>query len=337
MVKEQEHEGGYAHFVVHERPVSVWGTGLIEKNRRFLRNLDPAFFSYQARVHGATLRETSGDPLDTRTVHASLALRLAFGQALEAFLSTVGAMLQAPHCAYGWLTSYRNEELRGFTAAVQSGAPKRAYWKAPCRTWEDVASLVLSPIKSQDSALFDRSVRSFSDTWRRFSEEFLNEDASREYNSLKHGFRIAPSPFSVEMKGPDGVLLTSEAPLAHSFPHLRKKPAPRRNDYDISHTSVVLDPVQLAHSLELLALSQKNVVAFLLGQFDREGGEATVSVPLEQDAFEVRVDEAVPVRRFTFNETFAPSDEGDYLTAEEVLGMYQLQTGMAAGPQEGRE
>src|SRR6266498_3066579 len=88
-------------FAVDVRPVCVWVRDATERNQEFLRRLDPTYFEYIAHVHADHLTAD-------QKLLAALTLRTAYSQALETLFAFLCATAQAPGCAYGWLTQYRN-------------------------------------------------------------------------------------------------------------------------------------------------------------------------------------------------------------------------------------
>src|ERR1700749_2873767 len=69
---------------------------------RFLQGVDHHYWEYQSAVHGQQLE---AEDIAHRQ-RAAAALRIAYGQGLEALFAFIGALVQAPSCPLAWLLAY---------------------------------------------------------------------------------------------------------------------------------------------------------------------------------------------------------------------------------------
>jgi len=313
----------YVKFAILDRPLCVWLPDLAETNRRFIRNIDPWFFSYQAELHTAMLANAEVDSA-SRSHYPALALRLTYGMALEAFFATLGAVIQAPDCVFGWLSNYRNDELRMFVERLSKGEFVRALPPFHPVSWERILENLLAPLKDAHPERFDKLVRLFTKAWTNFAADFLSEASSLEYNSLKHSFRVEPTALKIEigLNGADTEpLITSTSPLAHTFPHLVRMTGARRHHYDVARTAVALNPSAHAASLHLLACSMHNIIAFARHRVMESSDTIEVRFPDNDDVFEALSTRAGSIPRITYGGGVSVAPH-EYWSAEEILSVY---------------
>jgi hypothetical protein len=94
----------YSCFAIDETPYCVWDWDVAGQNLRFLESLDPGYFEHLAKIHGELLEGEEKQ-------YAATALRAAYSHGLETLFALLGATVQAPDCAVGWLLKYQNREL----------------------------------------------------------------------------------------------------------------------------------------------------------------------------------------------------------------------------------
>lgn len=100
-------------FLVNEEPYCLWDPDLKARNNEFLKGLDADFFDYTTKVHLEVEDEQ----------RASVAFRLNLHHALETLFSLLGAYVQAPDCAYAWLSKCSTPELRLLALRIKKGEP----------------------------------------------------------------------------------------------------------------------------------------------------------------------------------------------------------------------
>lgn len=174
-------------FVVNKEPYCIWEVDVIERNKEFLKGIDPDYFSYLAEVHLNADDEK----------RAAVAIRAAFHHALETLFSLFGAYTQAPDCAYAWVAKCSNNQLRKFVTDVNSGK-NSLFTKLNIDrvTWSEISKSVFSSyLPNTDKN--KRTCKLFEKLWGRLASEFLNDAHIDEYNSIKHGFRVRSGGFSL--------------------------------------------------------------------------------------------------------------------------------------------
>ena len=157
--------------VVDERPEVFWGR-LKERNYRFLRGIDPGFWSYQASVHA----EHVHDPEEGQ--RAAGALRIVYGQGVETLLALLASAAQTPHFPLGWMSSNRIEELWSVTAKIQA----RDQLLSP---WGDLYVLGgavsgRARLRAQEDLEKHSLVQRFGRAWASIAHQFLEPESDAE-------------------------------------------------------------------------------------------------------------------------------------------------------------
>ncbi len=172
-------------FAVNDSPYCLWEGDIAGRNRDFLNGLDPEYFSYILDKHV----ESEDDK------RALVALKSGLHHATETLFSLLGALVQAPNCAYAWIGRCSSTDLRTFVDRVTRGdASLISKIQMPIVNWESIAAVVFygyQPGSDRQAQTIER----FGTLWRSLSHELLDQSAIDEYNALKHGFRIRSGGF----------------------------------------------------------------------------------------------------------------------------------------------
>jgi hypothetical protein len=301
-------------FAVLDRAVCVLGQDLPGDNLRFLRGLDPEFFLYQASAH------QHPDVGGAGATRAALALRLNYSMAVEALFGMLGAVMQAPDCVFGWLSAYKNDELRGLVHRVSNGEPLKTLPPFRPTTWSQVSSALLEPLREQDTDRHATVRDLFAKAWGIFASDLLSESSSREYNSLKHSFRVQPGSVTIDISHQGKSLLKSESALAHSFPFLRRTKE-RKNHYNVSYATLALEPTFCAVALSVIALSINNAIAFARTRAGDTAPGVAVRFPESLELFEELWKPRAPVAALTYGGSVTIPD-AEYWSDAEILSVY---------------
>lgn len=123
-----------AIFVVVDEPYCLWEDDVKERNTQFLAGLDPDYFFYVFQTWAGAEDEK----------RALVALQMGLHHATEVLFSLLGAMLQAPHCAYAWIGKCSNLELRELVRRVNRGLEiLNPYRGVTLVSWHTIAKLML--------------------------------------------------------------------------------------------------------------------------------------------------------------------------------------------------
>lgn len=312
----------YAKFAVVDRALCVWGRNVSATNLRYLKNLDPDFFLYQAHVHESAIAGAGG-PSAAEARHAVLALRIAHGLAVETFFALLGAALQAPHCVFGWLSLYQTEELRAFVSRLRAKEPLRALPPFRPPSWEQIARITLGPIFERAPEVAPAARDRFCRAWQTLADEFLDRDSTREFNSLKHAFRVEPGrgPLRVQLVAEGGTAFEATTPVAHGFPTLTRMPEKgRRHHYNMGHAAYALEPAALVASLKIVACSIHNLLA-VLRVHAGDSPEANSARFFGEDTISEFQRREAPIQRIAYGGRVSVADH-EYWSEEEILSIY---------------
>lgn len=313
-----------AHFVVLERPVSVWEPEGSSTGLRFLRGMDPQYYQYLADVLGT---DRANDPTDVTSkvgARSAQALRVAFGMGLESLFAILAALVQAPHCVFGWLSAYTNAELHEVVRRITRKEHLPALEPFTRPTWESISGLLLSPLKAANQTAHETLSLEFTKAWHSLAEVFCDDLCRAEYNCMKHGFRASSSGFSLKVEVPEEEgegakpLAHYDVPLGQTFPVLKRHK--ERGNYSVITGAVALEPQFCLAGLRITAYSMHNAVQFarLLGGDDPSKLKPTW--PPDDGVFRQLENPSAPLRSLTYGVNVIPDK---YLSKDEILELYQ--------------
>ena len=252
-------------FAVDERPYCVWDRDLSAKNMSLINMIDSGYFRYLALVHGRALQRVR------QRQRAALSLRIAYAHALETFFAVLFAAVQAPDCVIGWLLKYEVRDLRSLIEKVRSRKPILSKIQFDSPTWESLSATLLAYISLQDKDKETRVKREFSVLWSRFANDLLDEGASQEYNSVKHGLRAKAGGFTWAIgresepgvrPPPEGMVSLGGSEFGASFYAPEGLPGGQMN-FSLREYSLNWRPEKFHIGLQLIAYSLENVLGFL--------------------------------------------------------------------------
>lgn len=310
----------YTAYFVGVRPQVTWAWDLDDRNLRFLRGIDPGYFTYIAA--------TQAELLESDSRHfAAAALRVAHGQALETLFALAAAAVQAPQCVVGWMLSYRNEDLLDVVRGMVAGQP--AVRRDPSVADPSIDALATSVMNTTqyEQAKRDRLAHDFARVWRRWSAELLDERAASEYNSFKHGMRASLGGFSLAIGSEQEPGAPAPPETMHSLggslfgsafycaEHLdtRLHQYPRRTMRNWS-------PIGMAHGLQLMAMSIQNIVSYLRIVGGDEPGACRFDTPLDSDSFNAPWQEPIGVTSMNMD-MVVRKDQIQPFTRDEVMDL----------------
>lgn len=253
-------------FAVGEDVFCCWEHDLPERNERLLKTLDSVFFSHAV--------ERNVDQLEGESKQrAAVALRVAYHHGSETLFSLLGALAQAPDAVPAWLPKCSTPALRDIVKSISRGDMLLTQLGRQSVTFPALAHVV-HQFCWQDEAPRGATASRFATFWSRLAGEFLDEHNIAEYNSLKHGFRVAAGGFVLRIgeEPTEGVRAPEEnmrtfgaSPFGTSFyetlPVMRDGTS--RYHFRIRHFAINWRAEAMAQRLQLIALSINNVVGAL--------------------------------------------------------------------------
>lgn len=253
-------------FAVGPTAFCCWEHDLPERNRRFLREIDTGYFHYIASQYGGQL---DGDDRQ----RAAVALRSAYHHGLETLFSLLGALTQAPGCVPAWLAKCSTSDLRAVVRSLMVGSHITTQVGRQQITVGDLSEIV-HQFCWTDEVPVGATHQRFARLWSRLADEYLDGRSSAEYNSIKHGFRVAAGGFTIRIgreesfgvHPPESAMQTlGGSPFGTSFfvaqPIVPEGTAAQH--FRIRHSALNWSPEAMIQRLHLIAMSITNVVGCL--------------------------------------------------------------------------
>jgi hypothetical protein len=191
----------WCFFVVDQHSYCLWDTDIRKRTLKFLESVDPSYFEYLADSNFQVIDEEKDDK-GKRSQYAALALRTSYSQALETLFALIFAGLQAPRAVPAWMALYKNHELNALVEKVDKREPILSMLEKERLSWQAIADTLLSSLVLEDKEKEATVKKWFGDLWGRLATDFLDQEATAEYNSIKHGLRVRPGGFWFAM-GPE--------------------------------------------------------------------------------------------------------------------------------------
>lgn len=252
----------------------MWGVDLSDQIVKFVDGIDPEYFMRITEIHSKALES------EHRTA-AAIAIRITYGQCLEAFFALLCSALQAPRCPLGWMLKYENRDLKALIGKLVDG---ESFYTADDveLTWKGISRYIhrLEHLDDQEEAA--QIIDFFADFWARCAYDFTDDRYAIEYNNLKHGLRVRTGGLGVWISAPidntqDGhpapkPIIDSQSEFGSQF-YRRKDLENERTNFGAVQVSVAWDPKAMATRIESLAVSINNVLGFLkmkVGSKDRD-------------------------------------------------------------------
>jgi hypothetical protein len=249
-------------FATDTKAWCVWDWNLREQTAIFLKTFDPTYFDYVANLH---VQRLEGEDAS----HAATAIRTTYGHSMETLFALLGAIVQAPDCVPGWIQKYSPQHLDGVVKKISNGHDVYSKLRAEPLTWRTLAEVTLRYVSLPDKGKEERIKEEFGRFWSRLADEFRSIEIRREYNSIKHGFRVGSggSVVSVGVEDTPGVPCPAEKMQVmggSEFGSTFYEPVELcEHNLRLVRWAVNWDPYAVAGRIRLIAMSLRNLVAFL--------------------------------------------------------------------------
>lgn len=324
---QEQHENQGISFVVDEQPRMFWDWELQEKNLKFLRGIDGKYFEYLVHKHVEHLEDE-----DENKHYAALSIRMAYFQALETLFALLCSLIQAPNCPLGWMLSYW--DLRSLVTKVNSR--QRLYSRLAKNpiTWRELSEIVHKgiPFDDEKNAWITQG---FGDCWANFAADFVQNDLSREYNSIKHGLRTKLGGFTlaIGMETTPGVPAPKEnmevwgkSTFGSSF-YVSEKIGEHKLHYRPRFHGQNWDTDKLSSAVFVAAMSITNVASYLRILNGDPPEDCEFRTPDGKEIFDeilsFKGKFKINITGMTFDTTLEP-DQIDPWPKEKILGTYNI-------------
>lgn len=293
---------------VGQRPFRVWRKASLYRDQYFLSGMETDLHvGVGELLEGSLAKGQTGD-------RTSLAIRLHYGLAQEAFFALLFAALQAPEVPTAWLHLYRNSDLLKLIEIFGKGEDFPSIIRCPePGSWESLAEMTV-PKSLLDDDSNRRRVRHLGRFWEEWAAEQTSTLARAEFNALKHGLRIrGASPF-----------LSIDGHQIEGDEHGSSFPTATRSGPD-----VVLDicgcswsgPTLLAR-MRLMALSSRNVLA-MLRVLHRAGDTCRLNVEVpDEEELSAATASRMPLKSLTLSSSWDESHRLEPLDIVEARRQY---------------
>lgn len=300
----------------------LWDVDIQQRNLAFLRGIDAEYFDYVVESN------LDGLERDESKLRAAAALRMAYFNGIETLFLLLGGSLQAPDCVYAWVAQCTNGQLRELLRRVATGdstLPLKV--TLDTLSWGRMARAV-HVYSDEDSSRATRNGELFGQLWDRLAAEYLSDRNIKEYNSLKHGFRVrhggaslsagveheyGVSPPAEEMK------LVGSSEFGTSFYTLEQVGGNERSNRSrrTRQVSANWSAEGIALCLQLIAMSIRNVLSHLEMLNGAKPFDVRFFRPSDDDDFDLPWRNCPSLLNLTFD--FVLRDEESMKTTKEQL------------------
>ena len=250
--------------MVNQTPLCIWDyESTIEKNLQFVNKIDHLYFEFLAQTLYQKLQTKKNNQ------RAAIAIRSAFSHGLETLFSLLGAYIQAPYCVQGWILHCNNKELNDLIDSINTHKKVPSVFKQDILDWTSISENVFRSLILENEEKKNEIVNGFASLWRGFAHNFTDKSFIKEYNSIKHGFRVTSGGFSVQLgsKGPSegnnnqqSMHLLGSSKYGSTF-HCLKAINNSINHYFLVRYARNWDPEDMVWALHLISLSISNVIS----------------------------------------------------------------------------
>jgi len=287
-----------------------------------LQEYDPLYFEKVSSLLYHYIEE-AGDFEEQARQYLSFSLRLLLSQATESLLALIAAALQAPDCVYGWLYKYRNSQLREIVEKINNGSPLRNRLSLNPVTWDSITKRMLA-VDFKDEEKGKRVCDEFSLFWTRLARDFLSEEYSCVYNSMKHGFRASPGGMYIaigkeDIPGEASKSMHSLGGSKYGATYLYPDPKISRDrTLRLLSKTVNWSPKGIWFQIALIRFSINNVLSFLKVINGVDPETVQFMWPDNLDDFKRDLETSPKALSFTMNQEIS-SNIIRYFTKEEML------------------
>ena len=181
---------------------------------------------------------------------------LQYFLSLEAFFSFLLSILFAPNYFYGWLVSYRNQDLHEIVAAIMSGEDCHFQVDVDGRGWEAIAA-TLFPTNDADWKLI---VKNFGNLWRELARRFNDENELSAFNRAKHGFALKPDAIlKVQTGDPKNGVTIGSTGIGHRFGVAVRMNEENKNNFRVDSRFVHWEPSKCLFAIRAVGMSLHNL------------------------------------------------------------------------------
>ena len=311
-------------FAVNSSPFCAWGWDLQKLNLECINSIDPGYFEYLASIPSEALKT------DDHKQHAALSLRAAYSHGLETFFAVLFAAIQAPDCVFGWLHKYKDQHIIKLIKSINIMQPIFSKIEMNPTSWETISNLIHGALIFEDKQHETQLKQHFATTWRNFADDFINEAAREEYNSIKHGFRVAAGGFKMWVGKqdspnvpvpPERMRSLGGSEYGSTF-FVTKMVGENRSHFSIKQLSRNWNPESFLFALNLISMSLGNILSFLKIVNGVDPTKVSFSGPIEETDF-LKPWKLRPSLTGTSMEFSVAPPQTNLFSKEDILAIYK--------------
>ena len=260
---------------------------MARRNRDFLLRIDTGYFEH--------IGDVNAPALESEDKHrAALTLRAAYSQALETLFALLFGVVQAPRCIFAYLLKYKAGDLRKLIEDLEQGVPVVGPYRERPSSWDELSSLIHANCRFDgDGVDRDQVVEGFARMWRRMSADFMSDIQWAEYNSIKHGLRMAAGGFELRVaeetepgiSPPQEAFKTVGSHVFGSSFIVDEELAGKKHHFRVVDHACNWEPENYVDGLAMISASLRNLVSFSRW-LSGDTGELRYAYPTEMSSFE---------------------------------------------------
>lgn len=235
-------------------------------NLAFIREIDHGYFAYISAIN---VEQLDGEEKQ----RAATAIRTCYMQGLETLFMLIGAAIFAPDCVAGYMLKCRPRDLRQMLDSIAKKAKMTNKIQLDQLSWPSIASALIC-YKDNDQQDSERTKGLFASLWENFASDYYDDDNIKEYNSLKHGYRVHAGGFGMRIgitprpdASPETLHNLGSSDYGTSFYTPKLINGGKRDSEDphfyLGKIMLNWNPHSIAAALELISISINNIILFL--------------------------------------------------------------------------
>jgi hypothetical protein len=180
-------------YAICDEPYCLWEKDITNAATTFIKSIDFEYFRYIADRSSADLGNSE------LGMRAATSMRLALFHGGETLFLLIGALLQGHRCPHAWVGQCSTGDLRTIIERINAGQSLLSQnYRIRNLSWLSISKEILTQCPPDADGL-ENTIHSFAKFWELLALNHTDQIYVDEYNSLKHGFRVAPGGFEIMM------------------------------------------------------------------------------------------------------------------------------------------
>jgi hypothetical protein len=306
-------------FVVNNSPYAFWDPNLKEDNLEFLNSINP---DYYYRTTEILMNQLEGDD----KYFAALSIRLTYSNALETLFSLLCTTIQAPFCPLGWMLSYKNHELRLAVEKISKKEGILSHLNLKKNTWDELAEMTINTDNIEQWVKIG-----FGKFWEEQAIIFLDDNFTKEYNSIKHGLRIEAREgvgfkFSniTDDKNNQKSITFNKSSFGSKYFSKEELVKKNKINFKIVKNSTNWYPYQMALSIRLIYMSINNILVYLKKINGSEKKDFQIIAPHKSEEFNVNIHDNDSLSVSVLKNSYKLGTVEKLFTKDDIIKAYKV-------------